>query len=144
MANDDKKKVKEEKQVSITVSGGGKEEEPIGNETLKEAPGEFKETAPAKEVSAFIKPTSVVPEIPPEIEKTGVIKHTGPTTPIPKKPTSVNLPLTDEQIVRGLHAHIWESLRWLAVWCVRKLKKAHIFVREAHGRLIRSSSGCNN
>ncbi len=34
----------------------------------------------------------------------------------------VTLPLTDDQIQEGLHHKIWESIRWLAEWCVRQIK----------------------
>lgn len=36
-----------------------------------------------------------------------------------KKPP---LPLTDDQIKRGLHHEVWEAIRWLAEWCVRQAK----------------------
>ncbi len=39
----------------------------------------------------------------------------------PQKP-KVTLPLTDDQIKKGLHHKIWEGIRWLAEWCVRQLK----------------------
>jgi hypothetical protein len=34
----------------------------------------------------------------------------------------VTLPLTEDQIQQGLHHQIWESIRWLAEWCVRQYK----------------------
>lgn len=34
----------------------------------------------------------------------------------------VKLPLTEEEIQRGLHHKVWESMRWLAEWCVRQVK----------------------
>lgn len=34
----------------------------------------------------------------------------------------VTLPLTDDQIQKGLHHKIWEGIRWLAEWCARQLK----------------------
>jgi hypothetical protein len=38
---------------------------------------------------------------------------------------TVVLPLTGDQIAKGLGASITSSLRWLAVWCVRRLKQLH-------------------
>lgn len=32
------------------------------------------------------------------------------------------VPLTDDQIKKGLHHKVWEAMRWLAEWCVRRLK----------------------
>lgn len=37
----------------------------------------------------------------------------------------VTLPLSDDQIVKGLHHHVWEAIRWLATWCVRQAKILH-------------------
>ena len=39
----------------------------------------------------------------------------------PQKP-KVTLPLTDDQIKKGLHHKVWEAIRWLAEWCLRQLK----------------------
>lgn len=39
----------------------------------------------------------------------------------PQSP-KVKLPLTDDQIKKGLHHHVWEAIRWLAEWCLRQLK----------------------
>jgi hypothetical protein len=39
------------------------------------------------------------------------------------------LPLTKSQIVKGLHHHVWEGIRWLAEWCVRQIKVLHGRVR---------------
>ena len=42
----------------------------------------------------------------------------------PQKPQVV-LPLTEEEIQKGLHHKVWEGIRWLAEWCVRQIKKLH-------------------
>lgn len=42
----------------------------------------------------------------------------------PQNP-KITLPLTDDQIMKGLHHKIWESIRWLAEWCVRQMQLAH-------------------
>lgn len=41
----------------------------------------------------------------------------------------VTLPLTEEETRLGLHRQIWESIRWLAEWCVRRVKMLHGQVR---------------
>ena len=78
-------------------------------------------------------------ELPPEVEKAGV-KVTPTQVSVPKvlqkagvaaagtiqpaKQTSVQtVPLTDDQIAAGLKLGIKSSWRWLAEWCVRKLKQ---------------------
>jgi hypothetical protein len=37
----------------------------------------------------------------------------------------VKLPMTESEIQQGLHRKVWESVRWLAVWCVRQAKILH-------------------
>lgn len=42
----------------------------------------------------------------------------------PKK-VKITLPLTEEEMHRGLHYKIVDSIRWLAEWCLRLVKIAH-------------------
>jgi len=89
------------------------------------------------------KPVETVTEIPSEpevekgaegyiekVEKAGETKQVivdDYTQAILLKPTKnqnakVTLPLTDDQIQKGLHHQVWESIRWLAEWCIRQVK----------------------
>lgn len=38
---------------------------------------------------------------------------------------TVTLPLTEEEVQADLHKDIFESVRWLAEWCVRQIKLLH-------------------
>ena len=38
---------------------------------------------------------------------------------------TIALPLTDDQIAQGLKVAMTNSWRWLAEWCIRKLKQLH-------------------
>jgi hypothetical protein len=86
-----------------------------------------------------IKVIPQVPEIPPGVEKaqpvpgasaqltkpvvddqTGQVLVTSTTAQDP----SVTLPLTEEEIERGLAYALAYSVRWLAEWCFRLLKRA--------------------
>ncbi|OGV93807.1 hypothetical protein A3B57_03460 [Microgenomates group bacterium RIFCSPLOWO2_01_FULL_47_10] len=35
------------------------------------------------------------------------------------------LPMTEAQVTKGLHEHLFTGARWLAEWCVRLVKKFH-------------------
>jgi hypothetical protein len=86
------------------------------------------------------RPTGQETEVSPEIASSGV-KVQPTTIPIPQpvqamgvKPAGQNippaapavaLPLSDDQIALGLKQGIWSSWRWLAQWCIRKLKQIH-------------------
>lgn len=42
--------------------------------------------------------------------------------PAQQAPKTIVLPLTEAQVSDGLHHQVWESVRWLAEWCVRQMK----------------------
>jgi hypothetical protein len=82
-------------------------------------------------------PTS--PEVEKKLEKEGYIEKVEKETAVPPvivddytqqvllKPTfsqspKIILPLTEEQVEKGLHEKVWESFRWLAEWCLRQIK----------------------
>lgn len=124
---------------SIAGSAVGKERELIGQGTTEVVSEISQEVELPKEVEkAGVEALKDTIELPPDIKKLGVTPA-GPTTPVaitvplPK----VVLPISDQQIVAGLHVQIINSLRWLALWCVRKLKIAHIKLKEIHGKIVR-------
>ncbi len=117
-------------QFTPSVSGGmlgigGKELEsvPGGLEqpTLKDVSG--KEIELPKEVVAAgvtTQPTTV--QLPAAVTQMGVTPvGNSVVTQVP----AVALPLTDDQIALGLKQSIVSSWRWLAEWCVRRLKQFH-------------------
>lgn len=107
------------------------------------------EAAPVKEVG------HETDSLPKEVVSAGVTIH--PTTipiskpvaamgvqpgqaNIPMPTATVALPITDDQIAQGLGTSIRESIRWLAEWCVRRLKQVHVGLKSVHGKLIRVTS----
>jgi|DewCreStandDraft_4_1066084.scaffolds.fasta_scaffold00426_82 hypothetical protein len=76
-------------------------------------------------------------ELPPDVTKLG-ITHTGPTAPvIPVSYQSVKLPISDKEVLVGQNASITDGLRWLAVWCVKQLKKANLVLKVVKGQVVR-------
>lgn len=69
---------------------------------------------------------TIVP-IPPAVSQMGV-KATGSNVPATQAAT-IALPLTDDQIAVGLKKSVKVSFRWLAEWCVRKLKQLHSIMK---------------
>lgn len=53
---------------------------------------------------------------------------------------TVSLPLTDDQIAQGLHQSIVSSWRWLAQWCERQLKQAHVLLKSTQGKIVRTKT----
>ncbi|MEK7533050.1 MAG: hypothetical protein AAB542_01320 [Patescibacteria group bacterium] len=49
----------------------------------------------------------------------------------------INLPISDEQIAKGLHQSIMTSWRWLAQWCTRQLQQAHFTLKSMSGKTVR-------
>ncbi len=80
-----------------------------------------------------VRPTTV--SIPQPVAQLGV-KPTGANVPAQPAP-AVALPLTDDQIAAGLHQSIASSIRWLAEWCVRRLKQLHMGLKYIHGKVMR-------
>ncbi len=86
---------------------------------------------------AGVKIQSEMVEIPPDVKKMGVT-HAGSAVPVTATSASVVvLPLSDDQVVVGLHQPIISALRWLAEWSVRQLKKAHLAIKIVGGKLVR-------
>ena len=119
--------------VTVTPSGA-REIEPGGTaprEGLKDATGN--EMQIPKEVASAgvrVHPTTIA--IPQSVAQMGV-KPTGNNIPV-QTTTSVVLPLSDDQIATGLHQSMTNSVRWLAEWCVRRLKQLHVAVTSTHGK----------
>ncbi|MCL4360502.1 hypothetical protein M1555_04605 [Patescibacteria group bacterium] len=89
-------------------------------------------------------------ELPPEVARAGVRIQPTPV-PLPTKlspvpvpapaapagqPPAIALPLTDDQIAQGLHQSIVSSWRWLAEWCLRKLKQVHVTIKSMGGKTV--------
>lgn len=109
-----------------------KEMEPVPKKEI-----EFKEVK-EKEVDEEVKPHVVkrqeTIELPSDLKKMGL--RPVPTTQFPQYQT-VKLPLSDEKIIVGLHAPVTSSLRWLAALALYLLKRAHLSLKVAHGKVFR-------
>lgn len=92
-------------------------------------------------------------ELSPELEEAGVLKRsetidlpldvtnlgvtgTGHAQPLSTADT-IQLPLDDQQIITGRKAKLTSSWRWLAEWCLFRLKKAHIALKVVAGKIVR-------
>lgn len=49
----------------------------------------------------------------------------------------VDLPLSDTQVMKGLHEDVTNPVTWLAYWCIKQLKKAHLILKVVHGSVVR-------
>lgn len=95
-------------------SGGGRGELPLKEVAAVEI------ELPQEVVQAGVKVQQTQIQVPQQITQSGV-QVTGVAT-ISQGQTVV-LPLTDEQIAKGLHASVTASLRWLTEWCIRRMKQ---------------------
>lgn len=103
------------------------ETEPIVIETVKEH-------EPSPDVAPYVQHRKETIQLPPEIEKLGGVAtgHTAyPTT------NTVVLPLSDDQVYKGLSAPLTSSVRWLAELCLFFLKQAHLTLKKVHGKIMR-------
>lgn len=103
-------------------------------EGLQSAAGQEMEL-PHEVVSAGVRiqPTSI--PIPAPVAQMGV-QPAGKNIPAVQT-TTVVLPLTDDQIAKGLHESITSSWLWLAHWCIKRLKQFHVNIKTIRGKIIR-------
>jgi len=111
-----------------------------------------KEQETGRITDAPFRPAGQETEVSPEVASSGVAVQ--PTTipipqsisamgvqpagqNIPQAEPAVDLPLSDDQIAQGLKQSVWSSWRWLAQWCLRKLKQLHMGLKSIHGKLTR-------
>jgi len=87
-----------------------------------------------KEVEKFIEVNHEEPTIHPELKKAG-LRTIDNTSLDPKH--RVELPLSDEKVMEGLHKPITSSYRWLAEFALFMLKQAHLSLKKVHGHVIR-------
>lgn len=115
-----------------------KEAEPVASGPI-EAPGSrenisISEQLPPEVASLGVKMHPTIIPIPQAVQQLGV----QPAAANVSMPTfTVALPLTDDQIARGLTASITSSYHWLAQWCIRRLKQMHVGLKKIHGSITR-------
>jgi hypothetical protein len=121
----------------VSVTHAGKESEPVKTvEVSQAAAGEI--IVPPEVEKAGVTTIKDTIELPPDVKKLG-ITHAGSSVPVTATVTvpQVILPISDSQVVLGLHANVGNAISWLAAWCVKKLKKAHVTLKVIHGKIIR-------
>ena len=120
----------------LVKTGISKEQEAsavIPSEALSEVSSEIEM---AQEVEqAGVKKIGETIELPPDVKKLGVTPSVPAVTSTALP--SVVLPISDQKVIQGLHIEMANALRWLAVWCIKRLKKAHIALKAVHGKIIR-------
>lgn len=140
-AQDNTKKTQSTGSSSQPVLQGSTSKERVGiaistSSEIQPLPTEF---SPSVEVeSAGVKVSSDQIEIPPDLQNLGV-RHSGSNVPTQSSSqvSTVVLPLSDDQVLKGLHAPIISAFRWLSIWCMRQLKKAHLVIKNVHGKMTR-------
>lgn len=95
---------------------------------------EVTEHEPEPEVKPYVEPRPEKVEIPQDVADQGV-ESTGNSQF--SSYNSVKLPITDDEVVKGLKTPISSSVRWLAEFCLFILRKAHIKLKTAHGKAVR-------
>lgn len=136
LPNSSKQQTTKNQQPTTPVGGGltTKEKEFLASEeqALEEVRKELELAPEVKEAGVEVKKEEI--ELPPPLPKMGV-SQTGAELPV--SAPAISLPLTDDKITTGLGASIWASLCWLANWCIRQLKKAHVKLKKVHGQIVR-------
>lgn len=112
----------------VMISTGGKEGEggliPAPELPLKPVGQEVVLPKEVSQAGVSVTPQTVV--LPPPVVSQGVQSVGANVPPHPTNGSTVTLPLTEEQMTKALKESVQESVRWLAEWCVRQIKKMHM------------------
>lgn len=115
-------------QQPVTGRPAGKESE---GRSVEPPPEHIEETGHV-EMASEVEQAGVVAhkeniEVPPDLQQLGVTPS-GASAPIDDTDELKNLklPLSSEQIEKGLHAKILDSIAWLATWCVKQIKRKQL------------------
>ncbi len=92
---------------------------------------------PAEVAKAGVRMRSDSVVLPKIVERMGVAPL-GDSVAIAAPPPTIALPLTDDQIAKGLHQSILSSWRWLAEWCKRQLQQVHLTITSISGKTVRT------
>lgn len=99
-------------------------EQRIDQEIISKEPEAVKRLS---EIQAQLETKTYLEKVEEKEEPSQVSDQTGQVLLSAKPSTqTVTLPLTEEEIKHGLHHKIFDSIRWLAAWCVRMAKKAAV------------------
>jgi hypothetical protein len=108
---------------------------PPQSEQLRPAMPEIELPKEVARAGVKVQPTTV--PIPQNVAQLGM-KPAGQNIP-PTQTQTVAMPLTEQEIAQGLQKSIVSSWRWLAEWCIRRLKQMHGGLKTIHGKLTKKS-----
>lgn len=120
-------KTDQKPKVPPVIPAAGKEQEKIAaieSQLSRVLEGEVE---PRVEIEEIVPPEEQVVVLPAEVKKMGVQAVPPSTLPsdLAASPAVVVLPLTFEEIQKGLRRRVLDSIRWLAEWCWRLIKATH-------------------
>lgn len=116
-----------------SVSSGKERELVQGENNLRDLTAEVELPVEVKSAGVTVNKEQI--EISPDLKTLGV-SPMGVYQPLPATPV-ITLPLTDEKIEEGLNRNIMSALRWLAQWCLYRMKKFHLTLKVIHGKVMR-------
>lgn len=131
---DDKKK-KKEPQIVVGSSAGKERVEVVGKQEVTPMTEYTRKVDLEPEVESWLekleKEDSDLPK--PVVDDKG--KTVLDTTVSKKKDKfKVVLPLTREEVEKGMHRNVMDSVRWLAEWCIKTIKMFHGKVAYKRGK----------
>lgn len=135
-AQDDNKKQQQPKVATFVSAGHGKESavSSAKTELVTEVSKEVELPTEVKEAGVEHLHGSI--ELPPDIKKLGV-SASGVQTQVQPPAVTVTLPIQDDKIFDGSKAPVTSSIKWLATWCLKRLKFAHLILKKIHGKIVR-------
>lgn len=111
-----------------------KEGEPLPSAKEKIEIKEVVEHQPEKQVKPHLQVRRETIDLPADLKKMGI--QSSQTTKFPTY-QKVVLPISDDKVLKGLHAPIYSSFRWLATLAIYLLRQAHLTLKVIHGQVVR-------
>lgn len=126
-------------QPTSSVIGGKEREAGMSTEGIVELPQEPETILSDEEKEAGVEVVPTEVELPPDIKRLGVSAGASAQPVIHQggSQQSAALPLDDPQIVAGQKESVWSSIRWLAEWCLRQLKRTHTVLKVVQNKVLR-------
>jgi hypothetical protein len=78
----------------------------------------------AKELEPYIKHVETEPEISHEMSQIGAVNPAQAATQVLDEVPTIVLPISQDEVKKGLLAPVWKAVRWLAEWSMRITKIA--------------------
>lgn len=126
--------INKKKSQPVTIGGAERSEYVLSKKKQDIEVHEVVDHEPSKEVSEYVESRQEKIKITKQLKQHGAVDTASTNFPSLAR---IKLPISDEKVVKGLHAPVTSSIRWLAELSKYILKTAHVGLKKIHGKIVR-------